>query len=97
MIRYKKALAYFKRHKFSPDEKRNFRLGGVVSAYGISFAVEKYFLAYRTPFSDKVWFWVYIIFALFSLFWWLEDFIMDLWEQYTTEDDELYTRHPPKE
>jgi hypothetical protein len=42
MIRYKKALAYVKRHKFTSDEKRNFRLGGVVSAYGISFAVEFY-------------------------------------------------------
>ena len=96
MIRYKKALAHFKRHKFSSDEKRNFRLGGVVSAYGISFAVEKYFLAYRTPYPDEVWFWVYIIFALVSLFWWLEDFVMDLWEQYTTEDDELYTQVPPE-
>ena len=44
MLRYKKALTYFKRHKFSPDEKRNFCLGGVVSANGISFAVEKYSL-----------------------------------------------------
>ena len=96
MMRYKKAFAYFKRHKFSHDEKRNFRLGGVVSAYGISFAVEKYFLAYRTPYPDEVWFWVYIIFALVSLFWWLEDFVMDLWEQYTTEDDELYTGVPPE-
>jgi hypothetical protein len=90
MVRYKKALAYFKRHKMTPDEKRNFRLGGIVSAYGISFAVEKFFLGYRTPYSDKVWCWVYGIFAAISLFWWLEDFIMDLWEQYTEEDDEFY-------
>ena len=32
-----------------------------------------------------------LIHAIGMQFWWLEDFIMDLWEQYTMEDDEFYT------
>jgi hypothetical protein len=90
MVRYKKALAYFKRHKFSPDEKRNFRLGGVVSAYGLSFALEKAMLANGTPWADSTWFIIYGVFAVIATYWWVEDFMFDLWEQYTEEDDEFY-------
>jgi len=90
MNRYKMAFSYFRRHKFTQNDRRNFRLGGVVSAYGISFAIEKFFLGYMTPLSDKVWFWVYGLFAVICTFWWLEDFLLDIWEENTTEDDEIY-------
>lgn len=86
----KKAWCYFRRHKFSQDDKRNLRLGGIVSLYGISFAVEKGLNTFGMPQSDLFWFVVYGIFALISTFWWFEDAVLDLWEKHTTEDDELY-------
>jgi hypothetical protein len=90
MMKYKLAWRYFWTHKFDPDDKRNLRLGGVVSAYGISFAMEKLFLAMAYPLPDLVWFIVYGLFALLATFWWLEDILLDFWEENTTEDDEIY-------
>lgn len=86
----KKAWRYFRKHKYSKDDIRNLRLGGVVALYGMSFAVEKGLLALGTPLSDLWWFLIYGCFALVSTFWWLEDAILDIWEKHTTEDDELY-------
>jgi hypothetical protein len=85
-----KAWCYFRRHQFSPDEKRNLRLGGIVSLYGISFAVEKGLNTFGMPQSDLCWFVVYGLFAVVSTYWWFEDVVLDLWEKHTTEDDELY-------
>lgn len=91
--KYKRAWAYFKRHTLNHDERRNKRLGAVVSLYGVSFAVEKLLLGLGTPLSDMWWFGIYGSFALISTFWWVEDFILDLWEVHTTEDDELYNQY----
>jgi hypothetical protein len=90
--KYKRAWRYCKNHKFTHDEKRNMRLGALVSVYGISFAVEKYFLGFDTPVSDKVWCIVYGVFAVLATYWWFEDAVLDLWEKYTTEDDEMYAK-----
>lgn len=86
----KKAWNYFLRHKFSQDDLRNLRLGGIVSIYGISFALEKGLNTFGMPQSDLCWFLVYGVLALLSTYWWFEDAILDLWEKHTTEDDELY-------
>ena len=86
----KKAWCYFRQHQFTPDDRRNLRLGGIVSLYGISFAVEKGLNNLGLPLSDLCWFFIYGSFALLSTYWWAEDSILDLWEKYTTEDDELY-------
>ena len=90
--KYKRAWRYFRAHKFTPDEKRNLRLGLIVSLYGITFAVEKLLLHLGTPLSDGWWAVIYGTCALFSTVWWFEDAILDLWEQYTTEDDILYNQ-----
>lgn len=89
---YKRAWRYFRTHSFSHDEKRNLRLGGIVSIYGISFAVEKFLLHNGNPLSDGWWAVIYGTFALISTYWWFEDAIFDLWETHTTEDDELYAK-----
>lgn len=89
---HKRAWRYFKAHKFSHDEKRNLRLGAIVSVYGITFAVEKFLLHLGTPLSDGWWAVIYGTCALVSTLWWFEDAILDLWENYTTEDDELYQK-----
>ena len=86
----KKAWCYFKTHKLSHDDRRNLRLGGIVSLYGISFAVEKGLNFVGMPLSDMWWFLIYGGFALVSAYWWVEDSILDIWERHTTEDDELY-------
>ena len=87
---YRFAWRYFKQHQFSQDDRRNMRLGGIVSAYGLSFAIEKLLLGIGNPIPDIWWFVIYGSFALLSTFWWLEDSILDLWERHTTEDDDLY-------
>jgi hypothetical protein len=89
---YKKAWCYFKTHKFTPDDARNLRLGAIVSMYGISFAVEKFLLMIGSPLPDSWWFLIYGFFAVLATYWWFEDAVFDLWEKYTTEDDELYAR-----
>lgn len=89
-VAFKKACKYIRQHKFTRDERRNLRLGGVVSIYGISFAVEKGLLAAGTPISDFWWCVIYGVFALVATLWWAEDAILDIWENHTTEDDELY-------
>jgi len=86
----KKAWSYFLQHRFSHDDRRNLRLGGIVSLYGISFAVEKGLNAFGMPQTDMCWFIVYGAFALLSSYWWFEDVVLDLWEKNTTEDEELY-------
>ncbi len=90
MNKYTLAWRYFCRHKFRNDDKRNLRLGGVVSVYGISFAVEKLLLTIGYPLSDRCWFVIYGILALLCTWWWIEDSLLDMWEQNTTEDDEIY-------
>lgn len=90
MKKYLLAYRFFRRHSLSQDEKRNLRLGGVVSIYGISFAVEKLCIVIGHPLADFWWFVIYGTLALISLIWWIEDIILDMWEHHTTEDDELY-------
>lgn len=92
MIKYKLAWRYFKNHKFTQDEKRNLRLGGVVSVYGFAFAAEKLFIIAGNQLNDYWWFAIYGICAALSFYWWFEDLIFDIWEKYTTEDDELYAQ-----
>lgn len=89
-MKYRLALRFILRHKFTRDEKRNIRLGLVVSIYGFLFALEKAFIVFWHPLSDGFWFVTYGICALLSFVWWLEDSIFDAWEHHTTEDDELY-------
>ena len=89
MIRLRLALRYFLRHKMTRDDKRNFRLGGIVSLYGISFAVEKMLIVLGKPLSDEVWFLTYLGLSLLSVWLWFEDSVLDLWEKHTEEDDEL--------
>lgn len=86
-MKFRLALRYLKRHKFDHDDIRNFRLGGIVSLYGISFAVEKFFLAIGDPVSDFWWMVIYGLLALLSCWFWLEDAILDLWEDHTDEDE----------
>ncbi|AKE44833.1 hypothetical protein AU106_gp202 [Sinorhizobium phage phiM9] len=88
-MRYKLAFNYFKRHKFNHGDIRNFRLGGIVSVYGLSFAAEKFLLAIGSPLSDFWWTVIYGVFAAASLWFWLEDAILDLWEENTFEDEVL--------
>lgn len=87
--RLKYACAYLKRHKFNHNDKRNLRLGGVVSAYGISFALEKLFIVLSFPLPDIIWLTFYGLFAILSTIWWVEDALLDLWEENTTEDEQL--------
>lgn len=88
-MRYKLAWNYLKRHKFDHGDIRNFRLGGIVSLYGIAFAAEKTLLVMGSPLSDFWWMVIYGFFALASLWFWLEDSILDLWEEHTFEDEVL--------
>jgi hypothetical protein len=96
MLHLKHACSYLKRHKFTHDERRNIRLGGIVSLYGIAFATEKLLNVIGYPLSDMLWMLIYGGFALISTYWWAEDFVLDLWEKYTTEDDELYGTNSKK-
>lgn len=88
-MRYRLALSYLKRHKFDHGDMRNFRLGGLVSVYGLSFAIEKFLLAIGSPLSDAWWTAIYGVMAVASLWFWLEDAILDLWEEHTFEDEVL--------
>lgn len=90
MKKYLLAWRYFCRHSFSKNDKRNLRLGGIVSVYGLSFAVEKLLLGIGYPLADIWWFCIYGAFGLLSTWWWVEDALLDLWEEHTNEDDVLY-------
>lgn len=79
---FRKAAAFCWNHKLTADEKRNFRLGGLLSLYGTSFAVEKFLLAIGSPLSDTWWCVIYGACALLATVWWLEDYVMDVWESY---------------
>lgn len=80
MKRYVIALQYLSRHKYDHGDIRNLRLGAIVSLYGIAFAVEKVVI------HDWLWAIVYGIFAFVSTIFWIEDAILDLWEDHTNED-----------
>lgn len=76
-------VAFLRSYTFTPDDKRNFRLGLIMSVYGMAFAAEKAFIVFYEPVSDTAWLIVYGALASLATYWWLEDFIMDLWEKAT--------------
>lgn len=90
MKKYILAWRFLRRHKMNHDERRNIRLGGVVSVYGISFSIEKLLLWAGTPLSDGWWCIIYGCLAIICTAWWLEDIVLDMWEHHTTEDEILY-------
>ncbi|MES2387179.1 MAG: hypothetical protein V4543_04190 [Bacteroidota bacterium] len=87
--KHKNAWNYFKNHKFTHDDKRNIRLGAIVSLYGVSFSIEKLMSYLNRDLSDGWWFIIYGVFALLSCFWWVEDALLDIYEANDAKDNYL--------
>jgi len=67
--------------RLTADDKRNLRLGGIVSVYGVMFAVEKALIVFGVPQPDWEWMWIYGMLAMIATYWWIDDYLRDLWER----------------
>lgn len=80
------AFHFIMKMGLTADDKRNLRLGGIVSVYGISFAIEKWFIVIGRAQPDWEWLLIYGGLAILCTYWWIDDFIRDLWERYHPAD-----------